>query len=293
MNPKHVFQPHLVIKHINLPPADEWRPDLPGWVFVHVTDGQAYAMHTSKNQQLGRGCVVAFAHLEQGYVRASQLDWASLHFFQVEPERLAGLLTLWEQRALSDHAKIDRSPPRVFPAEHALSGKFRSLCLNPKLNTFPVRLQLLEIYSEVVGDGLKTKCQETVQTSVPMTSARVRIIELLEEMPAAALLNLRLNELVEEVRCTPRHISRVFNEVVGMSFRKKQNEVRLQRSQELLATTNGKVLEVAMESGFQSVTLFNLMFKRRFGITPGKWREKAKGNNTSKRQRSQRLIQTG
>src|SRR5690349_11869416 len=84
MNSKHIFQPHLVIRHINLPAAGEWKPDLSGWVFVQVTAGQAYAMHALKNQQLERGCLVAFSDREQGYLRASQLDWASLHFFQVE-----------------------------------------------------------------------------------------------------------------------------------------------------------------------------------------------------------------
>jgi AraC-like DNA-binding protein len=287
MNPKHIFQPHLVVRQINLPPAGEWKPDSPGWVFVHVTGGQAYAMHTLKNQPLETGSAVAFSPLDLGYLRASQLDWALLHFFQVEPERLAGLLTLWEQRSLRGTARRDHSPPAVFLPEHPLSAKFRTLCANPKSNTFSVRLQLLEIFTEVVGDGLKANHEQTVEASTSMTSARARLIELLKEMPAAALLNLTLNEVVKEVRCTPRHVSRVFNEVVGMSFRKKQNEVRLQRAQELLATTGGKVLEVAMESGFQSVTLFNLMFKRRFGITPGKWREKARGNHTNKRQRTQ------
>ncbi len=293
MKPNPVFQPHLVIKHIDLPPAREWKPESPGWVFVHVTCGQAYAMHPQKNQQVEKGSVVAFAHGDLGYVRASQLDWTSLHFFRVDPERLSGLLTLWEQRSLNAAAKAGQLPPSVFAADHPVSAQFRKLCPNPKANTFSVRLQLLEIFTEVVGNGLKTNSEEIVQAGAPMSSARVRITELLKEMPAAALLDLTLSELVKEVRCTPRHISRVFNEMVGMSFRKKQNEVRLQRAQELLATTDGKVLEVAMESGFQSLTLFNLMFKRKFGVTPGKWREKVKGNNISRPRRVQRLIQIG
>jgi AraC-like DNA-binding protein len=61
-----------------------------------------------------------------------------------------------------------------------------------------------------------------------------------------------------------------------MSFREKQAELRMVRAQELLATTESKVLEVALESGYQSVSLFNLMFKRRFGVSPGKWREQIK-----------------
>jgi AraC-like DNA-binding protein len=282
MNPKHVFEPHLVIKHVQLAPAGEWQPDLPGWVFARMTAGQAYAMHPSKNHLLETGSVIAFPWFDRGYVRASQLDWASLHYFQVEPERLVGLVTLSEQQFLRGSARRNHSCPRVFPAGHPLSERFRNLCTNPQVSPFSTRLQLLEIFIEAIGGELKAGSEET-PTPISSTDARARMAEVLKQIPAAALLDLTLNELVTQVQCTPRHFSRVFNEVVGMSFRKKQSEVRLLRAQELLATTESKVLEVAMESGFQSVSLFNLMFKRRFGVTPGRWREKVRANKPTKR----------
>jgi AraC-like DNA-binding protein len=283
MNPKHVFEPHLVIRHVTLPPAGEWRPDLPGWVFARMTAGQAYAMHAVKNHLLETGSVIAFPWLERGYIRASQLDWASLHFFQVEPERLVGLVTLGEQQFLMGPARRNHASPRVFPAAHPVSERFKNLCTNPKLSPFSTRLQLLEIFTEAIGGELKGGGEDRTPTPVSTTDARARMAELLKQMPAAALLDLTLNELVTQVQCTPRHVSRVFNEVVGMSFRRKQSEVRLLRARELLATTESKVLEVAMESGFQSVSLFNLMFKRRFGLTPGRWRERVRANNPTRR----------
>jgi AraC-like DNA-binding protein len=33
-------------------------------------------------------------------------------------------------------------------------------------------------------------------------------------------------------------------------------------------------VDVALESGYPSLSLFNLMFARRFGISPGRWRQK-------------------
>lgn len=290
MNSKHIFEPHLVVKTINLPPAGEWKPELPGWVFAHVTTGQAYAMHALKNQQLETGCVVAFPWLGKGHVRASQLDWASLHFFRVEPERLAGLITLSEQHLLRSAARHNHSAPRVFAAGHPLSEKCRTLCVNPKDGSMSFRLRLLEIFTEAVGDQLRTGSAEKGPASVSTSDARTRVAELLKQMPVAAMLELTLDDFVKRVQCTPRHVSRVFSEMVGMSFRKKQGEVRLQRAQELLATTESKVLDVAMESGFQSVSLFNLMFKRRFGVTPGKWRERVKEGSVGTRRRNHSSI---
>ena len=35
-------------------------------------------------------------------------------------------------------------------------------------------------------------------------------------------------------------------------------------------------MDVALESGYQSTSLFNLIFKQRFGVSPGRWRDQAK-----------------
>lgn len=286
MNSTHFFEPHLVIRHINLPPTSEWKPQSPGWVFALVSAGQAYAMHSAKNQQLDPGSVVALPSLEKGYILTSQLDWTSLHFFHIEPERLVGLFTLPEQQRLKEMVRRNNSPPRVFLAGHRISDRFKELCATPRTSLFSLRVELLSIFTAAIDENWKTTSEEKEAARVCTINARARMSELLKQMPAAALLDLTLDELVKHVQCTPRHVSRVFNEVVGTSFRKKQGEIRLLRARELLATTQSKVLEVAMESGFQSVSLFNLMFKRRFGLTPGKWRERARTSNTARRVRN-------
>lgn len=80
-------------------------------------------------------------------------------------------------------------------------------------------------------------------------------------------------------------------EVVGVSFRDKQTELRLSRARELLATTKGKIVDVALESGYQSLSLFNLMFSRRFGMSPGRWRQThGSGKNSSLHNRRKAVL---
>ena len=88
------------------------------------------------------------------------------------------------------------------------------------------------------------------------------------------LLEISFDKLAQMTCCTPRHLSRIFQDVVGMSFSDKRAEIRLARAREVLATGESKVVEVAMESGYKSLSSFNLMFTRRFGISPGRWRKK-------------------
>jgi two-component system response regulator YesN len=72
--------------------------------------------------------------------------------------------------------------------------------------------------------------------------------------------------------CSARHLNRLFREEMGASFREKQIELRLARACELLATSNAKVVEVALESGYQSSSVFSELFKKHFGLSPGQWR---------------------
>jgi transcriptional regulator GlxA family with amidase domain len=75
-----------------------------------------------------------------------------------------------------------------------------------------------------------------------------------------------------------------------MSFGEKRAEIRLGRARELLATSKSKVVEVAFESGYKSLSLFNQMFTRRFGVSPGKWRQR---NGVSRASESRRNSGAG
>ena len=269
MDPKRLLEPHLVIRQVLLPPTGEWISSLPGWVFVHVT-GQAYSLHARKNETLENGSVVALPRLARSCIRASQLGKVVLHYFQVEIERLTGLVGLGEHQALQGIQ--DDAEPQVLAPNHPAAEKFKKLCLNLKANDFSLRLQLLDIFTEILGRELKNSPSELARDN----SAKARIADLVKQMPAGELLNLEFDNLVEQMSCSPRHVSRIFNEVVGMSFREKKNQVRLLHACELLSTTECNILDIALESGYQSISLFHLMFKKHFGVTPGKWRETAR-----------------
>jgi len=208
----------------------------------------------------------------QGCLRASQLGGTVFHYFHVKPERLTGLVTLGDQHFMQNAARQERFGLRIFPHTDPICEKFRQLQENRHGNTFPLRLKLLEVFIQTFGEDLANHKSAPLERD----DAKARLTRLLEQMAASDLLDMNFVELAQEMRCTPRHLSRTFHDVIGMSFREKQAELRLNRAQELLATTESKVLEVALESGYQSVSLFNLMFKRRFGISPGKWREQIK-----------------
>jgi AraC-like DNA-binding protein len=279
MKSKRSFEPHLVVKEVVLPPGSEFAPQAPGWSFFHLSRGVGYWLHPRGNHELATGSVLLLSERTQGIKRASQVGEVLLHFFRLQPQRLTGLVTLNEQQFLQNAAALEQSSLRIFRPGEAVAENFRKVCETVNGNNFRLRLQLLDLFIQAFGNELPN------QTAAPAPSidAKARLTHLLNQTPLSELLDLSFTDLVQEMRCTPRHLSRIFHEVVGMSFREKQAQVRLVRAQELLATTQCKVVEVALESGYQSLSLFNLMFKKRFGVTPGKWREQTLSQKPVKR----------
>jgi AraC-like DNA-binding protein len=193
----------------------------------------------------------------------------SLNCFSITPARLTGLMTLSEQDFLKQAASQNDLAFQMFPSASAIAGKMKELliCQNP--NTLSERLSLLQLFAEIFGEKLK----QTVPVQ-DNRDARERLRAFLMTAPADMLAETSFKELAQIARCTPRHLSRIFFDLMGVSFSDKRAEIRLAKARELLATSKFKVVEVAFESGYKSLSLFNQMFTRRFGISPGKWRQK-------------------
>ncbi len=273
MNSTSAFDPHLVVRDWMLLPGAEWQPSSASWLMVGVATGVAYWMHFPRNQELDRGALLLIPSGIKGTIRSSQLAETKLRFFQVNPELLTGLITIGDQRWLQQAASHE-TPEwfRYFPFQSPPAEKFQRLCETRNGSDLLLRLQLLLLFLEALGPAPWPK---RLPGPAPDAGARARLVELLNEVSASELMKMDFEELAQKMCCTPRHLSRTFHDVVGVSFRQKQAETRLNRAQELLATTRSKVLDVALESGYQSLSLFNLMFKRRFGITPAKFRQAA------------------
>jgi len=252
-------------------------PRFSGWSLIQVGSGTGYFLKSGMNQGLEPGMVLLLSAEVLGNIRASQLGGLSIYLFPVEPERLTGLITLEEQAFFETAAFKEKHSVKIFPPHSPVATKMRELCADRVRSGSSFRLQLVQLFFEAFGNELKPEPPKPDST----LDAKQRLQEFLKQMPASDLLALGFSELAQMTRCTPRHLSRIFHEVVGTSFRERHTELRLARARELLATTESKVVDVAMESGYQSLSLFNLMFTRRFGMSPGRWRQTLRNNKFS------------
>ena len=260
---------HLTIGEISVPAGGERALPLTEWFVMRVGKGSGYYMQHQVNRDLDTGSVILIPHGVKGSIRASQLGELSTYAFSVTPARLTGLITLAEQRQLEMVASRQENAVQIFPPASVAAKKMEELHTGKKADGLLFRLKLLEFFVELVEHEL-----QQVMPDGDATDAKKRLQLFLKETPSSELLEMNFNELAQRTRCTSRHLGRIFQELVGMSFRDKRAEIRLERARELLATSDCKIVDVAMESGFKSLSLFNLMFARHFGVSPGRWRKK-------------------
>ncbi len=84
---------------------------------------------------------------------------------------------------------------------------------------------------------------------------------------------ISVKDIAEDVRLHPNYIMRLFRQVSGMTILEYLAQQRVCHAQRLLATTDLKIIDVAMESGFGSVCRFYKIFWKHCGTTPRQYRQ--------------------
>jgi transcriptional regulator GlxA family with amidase domain len=81
-----------------------------------------------------------------------------------------------------------------------------------------------------------------------------------------------VEDVARRLATSPRQLQRVFAEEHGLGFRAYLRRLRMCRAEELLATTDLPVREVAQRAGYRDASQFSKAFKRARGVTPSQSR---------------------
>lgn len=84
---------------------------------------------------------------------------------------------------------------------------------------------------------------------------------------------LRIADIARRIGVSHFHFDRAFKQTTGKTPRTYIAERKIERSLDLLRTTNKPLTEIALECGFSSSSHFSVAFKRAFGVGPGEFRQ--------------------
>ncbi len=87
---------------------------------------------------------------------------------------------------------------------------------------------------------------------------------------------ITLEELAAIAKVSKYHFCNIFKEYTGKSFKEYQNNIRISKALELLATTDIPITEIAFLCGFNDSNYFSRKFRQITGKTPAATREELK-----------------
>jgi hemolysin activation/secretion protein/AraC-like DNA-binding protein len=230
-------------------------------------------MQGGNARTLNAGDGLVLASNGAGRLRVSQLGQLKLEWFTVQPQFLNGLLTVTEWHQLEIVPSHSASHVLHFTANEPIGQKFAHIANQTRSDGLTMRCALLQLWVSALSGLLAAPVSDAAHAN----RLRERFRQVIGQMLEAELSGRTLGELAGQLHCSERHFSRLFREEFGVPLRARQIELRLQRARQLLGDSDAKIINVAYDSGYRHLGLFNAMFKKRFGVTPSEWRQSRRG----------------
>jgi len=263
---------YLTLQTSRLKPAEKWACEGEDLYLVFPESGVGQLSSFAANLRVNSGDMIAMSGrsaaklmlLEDGGDKELVFRW-----FATSLDSLFPLFSPGEVCFLQNVTEQFRVP-KVYPKANLLAGNCRQMMreIGEKLDLVH-RSQLLRVVALLLSSELKFSQQK--QTGVG-DNADDHMLRVFEQLSSHELLNLSVEELADRFGCSRRHLSRLFHQRFGLSVATLRMEMRLLKASSLLRDPGVKIINVAEQCGFNHLGLFNTCFKRRFGLTPGVWR---------------------
>ncbi len=135
--------------------------------------------------------------------------------------------------------------------------------------SFSMQVASVFIYDEAhkSSDAQPLMSLGRLGTVEPRVAAAIRVMEAHIDEPVT------INEVSGKIKLSTRTLEALFLENLQISPGKYYRQIRLQAASRLMIETRISLQEVAVRTGFNSLTAFSRAFKIHFGNSPGQWRK--------------------
>lgn len=240
----------------------EWRAgksrfEVDASCFVLLNDRQSYSMTIEPGPPVETFCVF----FERGFVEDAWRSCVSPDATLLDnPERAAVLG--FEERLRPKNGRIDRALRRM--RENAAAGG------DADCDFYDLALGLIELRTEhalEIARVPSARASTRQELHSRVQKGRQAMDEMLTE-------NLPLKNIARLAQLSPFHFHRAFRAIFGETPHAYRTRRRLERAARLLAETDCPVIDVCLDTGFESAGSFSTLFRRRYGASPTEFRRR-------------------
>ncbi len=85
---------------------------------------------------------------------------------------------------------------------------------------------------------------------------------------------ISIDEIAAVSGFSSSHFMKFFKKVMGTSFIDYLNDYRLSMASRMLISSDDNIIDIASHCGYDNLSYFNRLFKRKYGLTPSQYRKK-------------------
>ncbi len=168
---------------------------------------------------------------------------------------------------------LERSAKGILFSTAAIEQIESRLTILSQKQGFDSVLELLSILHDLSLSRNMRTLSDTIFSGAELTYNSRRIEKVLEHMNQNFHKTVKLDEVAKLVNMTAASFSRFFKQRTGISFIDSLLELRLGHSSRQLIDTTHSIAEIAYNCGFNNISNFNRLFKKKKGCTPKEFRE--------------------
>ncbi len=172
---------------------------------------------------------------------------------------------------------ISYADPQMYPlAEYIQSQVQKIVELRSDSSSFHSVKELISVYEIFIRFGTHLK-STLLPLEISNKQGNCRTIDRINQACRYIVENcdkdLTLESIAEKAEFSACYFSRVFKQTMNCNFVEYLTMQRLKRAQSLLADTDLAITNIAMESGFRSISTFNRVFRKYKGCAPSEFKK--------------------
>lgn len=156
--------------------------------------------------------------------------------------------------------------------EESFLNVYDTYTVNSRMNQFFLKTYLMQILLFAYSEWSSTDILR--HNSLSLCSNHPKVMTVKSYIDDNITSCFRLNELADLAGLSPNFLCRIFKEIMGESVIDYVNRCKINIAKKLLLETNKTTAIIAYDCGFENITYFYTLFKKKEEISPSEYRKR-------------------